>query len=91
MVLSPPTACEEIQDTSLIDIDSKCDALFGMPEYAADVHSYLKIAEVIFRYMSLLWENNRQIILNASTSTGRNLALELQLVVRQNKRDNRLD
>lgn len=49
MVLSPPTACEEIQDTSLIDIDSKCDALFGMPEYAADVHSYLKIAERKYR------------------------------------------
>lgn len=50
MVLSPPAACEDIQDTSIIeDIDSKCDPLLGMPEYAADVHSYLKIAERKYR------------------------------------------
>jgi len=50
MVLSPPAACEGIQDTSIIeDIDSKCDPLLGMPEYAADVHSYLKIAERKYR------------------------------------------
>jgi cyclin A len=50
MVLSPPTACEEIQDTSIItDIDSKSDPLHGMPEYAPDIHSYLKIAEKKYR------------------------------------------
>jgi len=59
MVVSPPPAIcetsslEEIQsdlDISTIeDIDLRSDPLLGMPEYAADVHTYLKKAERKFR------------------------------------------
>jgi cyclin A len=53
MVFSPPAVCEtmeDVQDASIIeDIDSKSDPLLCMPEYAADVHSYLKIAERKYR------------------------------------------
>lgn len=37
---------DEINSASVNDIDLEADATFGLPEYAQDIHNYLKKAEV---------------------------------------------
>ena len=54
MILSPAlcdtSSFEEIQSelnvSTIEDIDQQSDPLTGVPEYATDIHTYLKKAEV---------------------------------------------
>lgn len=52
--------CEGIKDP-IKDIDTSCDTIIDVPEYAAEIHQYLKIAEVnmvTYQHCSLFREIN---------------------------------
>lgn len=50
MVLSPilsnSNSSNDLKSSFIEDIDLKTDPLLGVPEYAHDIHAYLKKAEV---------------------------------------------
>lgn len=57
MIMSPVACSEsfeeiksdEVNDAAILDIDLKSDLTFGLPEYAQDIHNYLKKAETKYR------------------------------------------